>query len=405
MPDWLSRPEPGTDESASPQTATPPAESEESLAPVDLPSWVQAMRPVEAVISETAPSAEDQPEEKEGPLAGLRGVIPGAPIGSSRRPKAISLKLQVTDEQQASAALLEQILGSETSPRALITSSFIGSQQWLRWALTSLFLVVLGAVIGLRSQNMPVSASVPIEGIGIANAVMSIPADAKVLVVIDYEPALAGEMEAIGAPLLDQMVLLSHPNLSFIATSPNGSALVERLMTSTKINQPAPDGFEYQAGEQYLNLGYLPGGSAGVLGFVESPAEIIPASEVGSFSQYAALVVMTDHAESGRIWVEQLQRGKQIDPALTNQPLLMVASAQAGPLLQPYVSSRQITGMISGLSDAARYEFANNSRTGIARSYWDTFGIGLTMSIALIILGSLWSLFMGIRARRAAEQG
>ncbi len=46
------------------------------------------------------------------------------------------------------------------------------------------------------------------------------------------------------------------------------------------------------------------------------------------------------------------------------------------------------------------------SRPGIARSYWDTFGIGLMMAVALIILGSLWSLFTGMRARRAnAEQG
>jgi hypothetical protein len=57
--------------------------------------------------------------------------------------------------------------------------------------------------------------------------------------------------------------------------------------------------------------------------------------------------------------------------------------------------------MISGLSDAARYELFNNSRPGIARSYWDTFGAGLMLSIALIVIGSLWSLFTGIRARRA----
>jgi hypothetical protein len=91
---------------------------------------------------------------------------------------------------------------------------------------------------------------------------------------------------------------------------------------------------------------------------------------------------------------------------LTNQPLLVIASAQAGPLLQPYVSSGQITGMISSISDAARYEFVNNGRPGIVRSYWDTFGIGLMMSIALIILGSFWNLLSGIRARRvAAKQG
>jgi hypothetical protein len=113
---------------------------------------------------------------------------------------------------------------------------------------------------------------------------------------------------------------------------------------------------------------------------------------------------MTDHAESGRVWVEQLQNRKQIDPALADQPLLMVASAQAGPLLQPYVSSRQISGMISGLAEAARYDAARGVVPGTVRSYWDTFGIGLAMSIALIIIGSLWSVFAGIRARRAEAQ-
>jgi hypothetical protein len=397
MPDWLSRSEPGTGEPASEKTGTPLAEGDESLSPVDLPSWVQAMRPVEAVITETTPSVSDQPAETEGPLAGLHGVIPIAAIGSSRRPSPVSLMLQASDEQQASALLLEQILGSETSPRALITSSVVTSQQWLRWALTGLILLVLSAGILLGSQSMPVSANLPEPVSGVSNAVLGIPANSKILVVIDYEPALAGEMEAVGGPLLDQIVLLSQPNLSFVSTSPNGAALAERLMINTRINQAALP---------YLNLGYLPGGSAGVLGFIESPGQIIPLSGVGSFAEYSALVVLTDHAESGRVWVEQLQNRKASDLALNGQPLLVVASAQAGPLLQPYVSSRQITGMISGLADAARYEFVNNSRPGLARSYWDTFGIGLMTSVALIVLGSLWSLFTGMRLRRAtAEQG
>jgi hypothetical protein len=392
MPDWLSRDEPGTEEAVSQQTGVSSIESDKSLSPVDLPSWVQAMRPVEAVISETTPSVADQPTEMEGPLAGLQGVIPIAPIGSSRRPKAVPLKLQVSDEQQASAALLEQILGSETSPRTLITSSFVAPQQWLRWALTGLFLIVLSAVLFLQSQSIPVSANLPVEVGSLSSVVMKIPAGSKVLVVVDYEPSLAGEMEAISGPLLDQMVLLTHPNLSFISTSPNGTALVERLVSNIDINQ---------TGSPYLNLGYLPGGATGVLGFIESPSQINPLADVQAFSGYSALVILSDHAESGRVWVEQLQTQKQIDPALAIQPLLVVASAQAGPLLQPYVASGQINGMISGISDAARYEFVNNSRPGIVRSYWDTFGIGLMMSIALIIIGSLWSLFTGIRARRA----
>ena len=397
MPDWLSRSEADIQAPVSGQPTAAPLDADESLAPVDLPSWVQAMRPVEAVISETASSVADQPAETEGPLAGLHGVLPIAPIGSFRRPKPVSLTLQAPPEQQASAVLLEQILGSETSPRALVSSSVVATQQWLRWVLTGLFLLVLGASILLRSQLMPIHTGLPEEAGGLSSAVIGLPANARALVVIDYEPALAGEMEAISGPLLDQITLLSQPNLSFISTSPNGAMLVERLIANTQINQ---------SGMQYQNLGYLPGGPAGVLGFLEAPGQIVPLADVTSFSQYAALVVLTDHAESGRVWVEQLQNRRLADPSLSNQPLLMVASAQAGPLLQPYVSSGQITGMISGLSDAARYELVNNGRPGIVRSYWDTFGIGLMMSVALITLGSLWSLFTGMRARRAnAEQG
>jgi hypothetical protein len=403
MPDWLSNPEPATDTPAASQPPVAPLDREESLAPVELPSWVQAMRPMEAVISEATSGADDQPEEQEGPLAGLRGVIPGAPIGSSMRPKPITLKLQATSEQQAGAALLEQILGTETSPRALISSSFVASQQVLRWALAGLFLLVLGAVIILGSQNMPLpSAALPAELQSVSNTLESIPENGRVLVVVDYEPSLAGEMEAVGGPLLTHMVSLRHPTLSFLATSPNGPGLVERLLTNTNINRP--EGLGYQAGVQYFNLGFLPGGSAGVLGFLESPGRIIPSAGVASLSEYDALLVMSDHAESGRVWVEQLQSQKQSDPALTDQPLLVVASAQAGPLLQPYVSSRQIDGMISGLSEAARYDSAKGVFPGAVRSYWDTFGIGLAMAIALIIIGSLWSVFAGIRARRAEAQ-
>jgi len=116
--------------------------------------------------------------------------------------------------------------------------------------------------------------------------------------------------------------------------------------------------------------------------------------------------VLTDHAESSRVWVEQLEQVKQKNPALASQALLIVSSAQSGPLLQPYVSSGQVNAMISGLSDAARYEYINNTRPGIARTYWDAFDVGLLMAIALIVVGSLWSLISGIRTRRAeAELG
>jgi len=154
----------------------------------------------------------------------------------------------------------------------------------------------------------------------------------------------------------------------------------------------------YQAGEQYFNLGFLAGGSAGVLGFIENP--------VDEFSKYEAVILMTDNAETGRVWVEQLGFAKSQQPAIAGKPFIVVSSAQSAPLLQPYVSSGQVDVMVNGLTDAAKYEYVNNSRPGIARSYWDAFGVGLTMAVIAMIIGSIWSVLMRVREQRAeAEQG
>ena len=405
MPDWLSQPESAASE-ASAQMEPLSSGPADDLAPVDLPSWVQAMRPMEAVIGEASAVSADQATEREGPLAGLRGVIPFSPIGSAQRPKAISLKLQATAEQQAGASLVEQIIANEANAQPLKVSPFVSSQRALRWGLTVVFLVVLGAIIGLGTQMMPVSAALPVEVSNISNAIVSVPEGAPVLVVMDYEPSLAGEMEAASGPLLDQLVVLRKPIFTFVATSPNGTGLVDRLLTNTKINQPSPDGLGYQAESQYFNAGYLPAGLAGVRGFTEAPQSVLPSVRVNLFSEFAAVILITDQAESGQVWIEQVTMAKESDPTLANQQFLVVASAQAGPMLRPYTSSKQVAGMISGIPDAARYEFVNNSRPGIVRSYWDAFGVGLFLAVISIVLGSLWSLFTGIRARRAeAEPG
>jgi hypothetical protein len=308
------------------------------------------------------------------------------------------LKLQATDEQQASAAIMEQILASETTPRALLAAPTFASQRMLRIGIAVLLWVLLGAIILLRTQFMPVSTDLPSAADAASRTVETIPDNSPVLVVLDYEPSLVGEMEAASGPLLDKLVLMHHPVLSFVTTSANGSGLVERLLRDTSIN--TANGLAYQAGVNYFNLGYLPGGESGVISFIQSPQGTIPSATVPGFSEYKAIVMLTDHADSARAWIEQLQTLKQADPTLASQPLLVVSSAQTGPMLQPYAGSGQINGLISGIADAARFEKKNNVPPGIARSYWDAFGVGVIVAVALIVLGSLWSLFARMRASR-----
>ncbi len=409
MPAWLTQSEPAAEEAP---PITPGIFSTDSLAPGELPSWVKDMRPSDSALPVESPRR-DQYTEGAGPLAGLEGIIPLAPIGSSRRPKMVSLKLQPTDEQVAGATLLEQILASETTPQPLASQTNVTSQRVLRWVLSALFFIVLSVTAFTRTNSMPISAALPPEVQSISSAISRLPQNPLVLVVMDYEPALSGEMEAVSGPLLDQLTSQTiRARLVFVSTSPNSTALVRRLLTNTGILLPTPAGQNYQMGENFTNLGYLPGGYTGVREFLESPTTTLPLAgqpgnfTVSKFTDYSAVVVLTDHAESGRVWVEQLYARNRSDATFfAVQPVFFAASAQAAPMLLPYYSSQQITGMVSGLPDAARYEFVNNTRPGIARRYWDSFGAGLLTATAAIVLGSLWSLVAALRARRSGEAG
>jgi hypothetical protein len=117
-PDWLSKLNPE-------QAAEKPAIANEgqadsgNLEAAELPSWVQAMRPVESVVeSKTALVDENQVAEQSGPLAGLSGVLPAEPgLGLLRKPPAYSTKLQVSDGQHRYASTLERLIAGETTPR------------------------------------------------------------------------------------------------------------------------------------------------------------------------------------------------------------------------------------------------------------------------------------------------
>jgi len=374
---------------------------DESLAPVNLPSWVQAMRPVESALRGQSNGDADQIEEEDGPLAGFAGVIPSAPVGSSQRPKAISLKLQVSEEQHAGAAILEEIITGETAGRSIRSTSTLTPQNNLRMIISAIMIVSLSIVLFIGSRTMPIVASASANEL--SNLIQSIPENSQALVVIDYDPSLAGELEVAAGPILDQLALSRKTMFTLLSTSPTGSALGNQLMSKTGLANALPDGLGYLDGVNYFNLGYLPGGSSGIAGFLMEPRSVKPTIGADALADYSVVILLTDNTESGRVWVEQLELAKSRFPELAGRPLFVASSAQAGPMLQPYLFSGQIDILINGLADAAKYEFVNNTRPGVARNYWDAFGVGLLLAVLLIIFGSVLSLLSGMRERRPAR--
>jgi hypothetical protein len=401
-PDWLSEGIPRA--AASDERLPPAAREQEPIPPAELPSWVQAMQPVESIMQAASGGAAEEAPVERGPLLGLKGVLPAIPgVGKpSSKPQVRAMRLEVTEQQRARAAMLEEILVGETKPIPLKAASLLGSNRSLRWALAAMLVVILGGALASRSQSFPLPLGVPNETLRAIQSVENIPADARVLVVFDYEPATVGEMEASAASLMDHLLLLRHPVLALISTSPTGSVLAERFMQNTLASRA------YQPGVGYVNLGYLPGGLAGVRAFAGDPLQTVPLGadagaawespalqSVAHLSDFAAILVLSDSLESSRVWIEQTaaDRGQA--------PMVVVSSAQAGPMLLPYAESGQVAGLVAGLNGAAGTEMANGGLPGFVRRYWDAYSLGMQLAAFMIILGGAWYAWTEMRARRA----
>lgn len=195
-------------------------------------------------------------------------------------------------------------------------------------------------------------------------------------------------------------------NLVLISTNPTGPLLGEQLLNLAQKNQPG-----YNIAGKTINLGYLAGGPTGLFNFAFQPRLATPLTidhswawsnpslqNVQSISDFASIVVITDNADTARNWVEQVK------PFLGKTPLVMVTSAQAGPLIRPYYDANQVQGYISGLTGGAIYE-ENLQSYGMSTFYWDAFQVGIVVAVIIIALGGLIAVGNELfRRRRLREE-
>jgi hypothetical protein len=225
------------------------------------------------------------------------------------------------------------------------------------------------------------------------------------LVVFDFEAARVGEMEAAAAPFFDQMIFYSHPNLTFISTNETGSLLAERFVAG-----PLADHYK-NSGFTYLNLGFLPGGQLGIRAFAQNPRGTNPLDmylqpawattpeNLNSISQlFMAMILVTDNADAARVWIEQTESARG------SLPVVVISSAQAAPMIQPYFESQQVRGLVAGLYGGAVFEQNNPGTIKTARNYWDAYSLGMLLAMSLVLGGGLWSLALGLRDRASARE-
>jgi hypothetical protein len=376
-------------------------EAETPIAPAELPGWLEALRPVESV-SPSGPVEDISGADvvTAGPLMGLRGVISPQPSAiRPRKPPTYSIKLKVTEEQQARLRMMEELLADEEKPKPLPSKAIITSRYIFRLivAIALLLPMIWMVVSNSQQSSTPQPGNVP-GVVDFTQRIQALQVNATVLVAFDYQAGFSGEMNIAITNMLSQL-MKKNAYITMVATSPAGPALAESIIKTTSTSSAANAGMY----TNYANLGYIPGGTLGLLGLATSPRSILPyalnASNVWAgaalkpittVKDFAAVIVITDDPDTARMWIEQV--GPQLRQAGT--PLLFISSAQAEPLIRPYYQATpaQVQGLVAGLVGGLAYARAigNYQPNGM----WDALSAGITVSILIILVGSITGVVM-----------
>ena len=389
------------------QPPAPVAPAGESLEPAMLPTWLEAMRPVESVVPGATGTVDDRIESA-GPLAGIQGVLTSEELASRYlKPPTYSSRLRVTERQRAHAELLESFIEEKSRPRGAQPETGLVPRAVLRILIAAIMLVILLAPLlgGLQLTALP-GASPEVSAFNTQMQQLTAAGESpRVLLAVDYEPGLAGEMQLISVGAVESLMQM-NARIITLSTSPTGTALADQLLRTALQDIPA-----YPLVDQTISLGYLPGGESGLAQFANSPQQALPYTTDGqsawslpvlegaaSLSDFDALLLLTDSPDVARSWIEQVQ------PSLGDVPLLVISSAQAAPLILPYVQSNQVDGLVGGLYGSAAYDQLAQRPGSTARSLWDSYQIGMLLIVVFILVGGLYYAISRMLGRRKTRK-
>ncbi|HDN81022.1 MAG TPA: zinc ribbon domain-containing protein [Chloroflexi bacterium] len=398
LPEWLKEAE----EVKPPEEAPPPAEwlkevelpwleEEKGVeAPVmaEIPPWLEALRPLEEVPPAAPPRRpiEEAEKEEEGILAGLKGVLKAqGAVAIPERP-AFSEVAEVPIKKDLLQSFLKLAYTRSSPPSIKVPSRRRGRRRyWLLYLV--LFLAALVPLV-VKWPPMPVgSPPSPPEVRDFFEVVEGLPSHSPVLVAFDYEPYMAGEMEAVARPVLTHLKNRGC-KVAVISLVPTGPALAQGIWDEIAGS--------YSYGEDFVNLGYVPGREAGLralasgLGeavkyeYVEGkPLDSFPLMQgINKASDWRLVVILAGEPSTILWWIEQVG-------SLPGVRLAAAVSAGLKPYVMPYYQSGQLEGVIAGVPEAAHYEDLLGSPSYVT-SFAPAQALAVLIALLVILAGNLF---------------
>lgn len=394
IPDWLQPSEAEPDSAVPlPRAAVDPAETSssrdewrslleelppltplaESLPKADIPEWVQQLKPPE--LTGEAPRESEGPEEISGPLKGMYGIVPIEPTIARPRSAALPTPYVTTPEQQQQVALLRQL--TQEMPETVTTlssKSAYGTAVWLRLSLAILLMAAL--LVGLRGPSLVSTDGSAPANIQAMFSAVSAAAGQPVLVAIEYTPAMAGELSPQAEMLLAQLTANGSPVL-----------LTSQYAAGTAVASNLVAGFNAQM------IGYLPGEGIGLRQLGDCLAQQNECEQLNgrllddeiktNLSQTRLIIVLTGDRDNLVNWVEQ------VGSVATDVTLVAGVTQALTPLAHSYATTGQLSGLLNGAPDAAKYQQLTGLPEGNVQVQLNAQIIGQLLAGLLLLIGLL----------------
>src|SRR5258706_11689320 len=254
-------------------------------------------------------------------------------------------------------------------------------------------LVALGGVLPLlRPLNLPVRVTPRVRAE--FDAIDAVPPGSKVLISRYYEPDTRADLLPMSIAVM-RHCFRKHLQVIAMTLFPAGTGLGERAITLAARAEGAVKN------KDYAWLGYKSGFQVVMIGigenlrgmypvdFYGTPLDSIPLlRRVNSYKQMA-MVVNLSGSSATDYWI-QFAQGR------FHAPLVVGCTAVMATDYYPYLSSKQILGLIGGMKGAAEYEALINI-VGDARRGMDAQSLVHLIVVALVIVGNA-ALFLSKRA-------
>jgi len=251
----------------------------------------------------------------------------------------------------------------------------------------------------LRPLNLPVTPTPRVRAA--FDTIEKLPPGTRVLVSMDFEPDIMAELSPMAVAVV-RHCFQRHLRVVVMTLYPAGVGLAQQAIRIAAAAEHA------KPGEDYAFLGYKSGFQTVILGIGESlksqyptdfygtPVDRIPILQgVTNYAQFG-LVVNLSGSAAADYWIQLAQ-------TRYHAPLVLGCTAVMATDYYPYLSSRQLLGLIGGMKGAAEYERLLGI-FGDGRRGMDAQSLVHVIIVLLVLIGNAAMLAMR-RGGRAGAPG